>query len=358
MKALKSITAEEAPYAAIFAAPEAKSFHLRLPYHSATKNLLPGGQCIVHVVPFFPSASGFMCTARYWPNFELSGHVKISVEVTRTHRHQRHKVLAAHIDLPGKTGVPVPPRFMSRSREPVPSDGDVEGGVSLLVSRDDVERYCVVDGHFTALCTVAVSRGAWPPLPLPTPATLGCDIISMASDDLMDVSFEVEGETFGAHRLVLAALSPVFKAELVGEMAESRASSITIEDMRAPTFKYMLDYMYHGLLPAGTAEMDDASRKMEFEHLYVAADRYGLDTLKAMCEEVLCATVSVSRVLSSLVFAEERACPKLKSRCLDFLTVGENFTEVAVTNEYVDVMKDTPALLGDVQNWFKRPRLS
>ncbi|KAF8692405.1 hypothetical protein HU200_039677 [Digitaria exilis] len=358
-KARKGTTAE-----VVFDAPEAKSFHLRLPYHSATMNIPSGAPCIETQVPF-PSGAGFRCTARYWPNWEQSGRIKISVVVTRTpHRHQKHKVLAAHIDLPAKTGLPaVPPQIItSRSWQelvPVPSDGDVEGGVSLLVYRNDVETYCVADDHFTAICTVAVSSASWPPppLPLPTPATLGCDIVSTAPD-LMDVSFEVEGETFGAHRLVLAARSPVFKAELFGEMAESRASSITIEDMRAPTFKYMLDYMYHGLLPAGTAEMDDASRKMEFEHLYVAADRYGLDTLKAMCEEVLCATVSVSTVLSSLVFADDRTCPKLKYRCLAFLAVGENFTEVAVTNEYLDVMKDMPSLLTQVQNLFKRPRLS
>ncbi|KAF8649199.1 hypothetical protein HU200_064394 [Digitaria exilis] len=270
-KARKGTTAE-----VVFDAPEAKSFHLRLPYHSATMNLPSGAPCIETQVPF-PSLAGFRCTARYWPNWEVSGRIKISVVVTRTpHSHKKHTVLAAHIDLLAKTRHPA-----------------------------------------------------------------------------------VEGETFGAHRLVLAARSPVFKAELFGEMAESKASSITIEDMRAPTFKSMLDYMYHGLLPAGTAEMDEASRKkMEFEHLYVAADRYGLDTLKAMCEEVLCATVSVSTVLSSLVFADDRTCPKLKSRCLAFLAVGENFTEVAVTNEYLDVMKDMPSLLTQVQNLFKKPRLS
>ncbi|RLN35838.1 hypothetical protein C2845_PM03G32160 [Panicum miliaceum] len=134
--------------------------------------------------------------------------------------------------------------------------------------------------------------------------------------------------------------------------------------MRAPTFKSMLEYMYHGSLPAAAHDMDnDAARKMEFQHLYIATDRYGLDTLREMCEEVLymCATISVSMVLSNLVFAEERTrdkCHKLKSRCLEFLAVGQNFKEVGVTNEYVEIMKDNPSLLAQVQNCFKRPRLS
>ncbi|CAN6210462.1 unnamed protein product [Urochloa humidicola] len=217
---------------------------------------------------------------------------------------------------------------------------------TISVWRDVLERYCVdVDGHFTAFCTVAVSRSR------PPPPTLGHDI-SVVAPDLADVSFRVEGETFAAHRLVLATRSLVFKAALYGEMAESKASSIVaVEDMRAPTFRSMLDYMYHGTLPAA------ATPEVEFQHLYVAADRYGLDTLKDMCEEVLCASVSVSTVLSNLVFAEERACRKLKPSCLEFLAVRENFVEVAVTGEYVDMM-ESPGLLAQVQNWFKRPRSS
>ncbi|CAN6174025.1 unnamed protein product [Urochloa humidicola] len=331
----------------VFDSPESKSFNLRL-HHSITKNLR-GNHCIETDVPFPSGAGAFRCTVKYWPNRQFNNWITISVVVTRTHCQIRHKVLAAHIDLPG-----MPHDIMaSITRSAVPASDDVEGGCTLSVRHEIVERFCVdADGHFTALCTVAVFR-SWPPPPLPAMPTLGHDI-SVVAPDLADVSFCVEGETFAAHRLVLAARSPVFKAALYGEMAESKASSVVaIEDMRAPTFRYMLDYMYHGTLPAAATP-----EEMEFQHLYVAADRYGLDTLKEMCEEVLCASVSVSTVLSNLVFAEERTCKKLKARCLDFLAVGENFKEVAVTSEYFDIMKDTPSLLAEVQNWFKRPRLS
>ncbi|CAL5088781.1 unnamed protein product [Urochloa decumbens] len=346
------------PASSVFDSPESKSFCLRLQY-SVTKNNLPGDHCIETNVPFPSGAGAFRCTAKYWPNWTVSNCIRISVVVTRTHCQIRHKVLAAHIVLPVLWSNTVPSAITairSFQNDAVPAAGDVEGGTTLHFMRDSVERFCVgADGHFTALCTVAVSR-SWPPPPLPAPRTLGRDI-SVVAPDLADVSFRVEGETFAAHRLVLAARSPVFKAALYGEMAESKASTVVaIEDMRAPTFRSLLDYMYHGSLPV--AEMDDASMKEEFQHLYVAADRYGLDTLKDMCEEVLCARVSVSTVLSNLVFAEERTCTKLKPRCLNFLAVGENFKEVAVTSEYFDMMMESPGLLAEVQNWFKRPRLT
>jgi speckle-type POZ protein len=345
----------------VFHAQEANSFNLRV-NNTATK-YLPADHCIETDVPV-PAAAGFRCTTKYWPHWAPSK-MRISVVITRTHDNERHKVVTGHIDLPSRSGAPVP--HMTLVREPVAAtrDGCV-GGICLTAKRTDVEASCVADDHhFTAVCMVSVSRGwLWPPLPLPTPSGLDHDILAMS--DLTDVSFQVDGETFRAHSLVLAARSPVFKAELYGEMAEGKAaSSVTNRDMRAPTFKSMLEYMYHGLLPVPAAAAPDgnASRKMEFQHLYAAADRYGLDTLKEMCEEVLCASVSVSTVLSNLVFAEERislsrTCLKLKSRCLDFLASGENFKEVAVTNEYVDIMKDAPSLLAEVQNWFKKPRLS
>jgi speckle-type POZ protein len=57
-------------------------------------------------------------------------------------------------------------------------------------------------------------------------------------------------------RLVLAAQSIVFKAELYGPIVESKMTSITIQDMDASTFRSMLHYMYHGSLSdAGMADV-------------------------------------------------------------------------------------------------------
>lgn len=52
-----------------------------------------------------------------------------------------------------------------------------------------------------------------------------------------DVNFEVDGETFSAHKLVLAARSPVFRAQLYGPMKDQNTECITIEDVEAPVFK-------------------------------------------------------------------------------------------------------------------------
>ncbi|RZC93913.1 hypothetical protein C5167_016607 [Papaver somniferum] len=52
-----------------------------------------------------------------------------------------------------------------------------------------------------------------------------------------DVNFVVDEETFAAHKLVLAARSPVFRAQLFGPMKDQNTQCIKIEDMEAPVFK-------------------------------------------------------------------------------------------------------------------------
>lgn len=59
-----------------------------------------------------------------------------------------------------------------------------------------------------------------------------------------DVNFEVDGETFSAHKLVLAARSPVFRAQLFGPMKDQNTQCIKVEDMEAPVFKVQLFYLF------------------------------------------------------------------------------------------------------------------
>jgi len=58
-----------------------------------------------------------------------------------------------------------------------------------------------------------------------------------------DVSFEVDGEVFTAHKLVLAARSPVFRAQLFGPMRDQNTQAIKVEDMEAPVFKVLFNIL-------------------------------------------------------------------------------------------------------------------
>uniref|UniRef100_A0ACD5ZQ38 Uncharacterized protein n=2 Tax=Avena sativa TaxID=4498 RepID=A0ACD5ZQ38_AVESA len=152
-----------------------------------------------------------------------------------------------------------------------------------------VEKKFLIEGHITFVCTIIVIDDS--PIPVP-PSDIGAHLGRLLEHtDGTDVSFVVEDEKFPAHRAVLAARSPVFRAQLFGSMAEATLSSIRLQDIAAATFKVMLRFIYTDELPR-EGEPGGTSTEM-FQNLLAAADLYGLDRLKIICAHELWARVSV-----------------------------------------------------------------
>ncbi|CAN6305107.1 unnamed protein product [Urochloa humidicola] len=87
---------------------------------------------------------------------------------------------------------------------------------------------------FTVRCDIVVTKDAntnqcWPSTAVvvsPPPTTIQQHLSSLLlSGESADVTFEVGGEKFMAHRCVLAARSPVFRAELFGPMKEGTTTT-------------------------------------------------------------------------------------------------------------------------------------
>ncbi|KAJ4770479.1 BTB/POZ/MATH-domain protein [Rhynchospora pubera] len=156
-----------------------------------------------------------------------------------------------------------------------------------------------------------------------------------------DVSFDVEGERISAHRFMLAARSPVFEAELYGPMMEAKSSCIKIKDMKAEVFNALLRFVY-------TDNYEHIEKVLSIElvqDLFVAADRYALDKLKVLCEQRLWGALSVDTVLSTLIVAERHSSACLKEKCLEFVSMPQNFTDLALTEEYAQMVPSFPSLL-------------
>lgn len=62
----------------------------------------------------------------------------------------------------------------------------------------------------------------------------------LTSGKRTDIAFEVDGEMFPAHKVILSARSPVFRAQLFGPMKDKDMKCIKVEDMEAPVFKVTL----------------------------------------------------------------------------------------------------------------------
>ncbi|KAE8769668.1 BTB/POZ and MATH domain-containing protein 2 [Hordeum vulgare] len=168
----------------------------------------------------------------------------------------------------------------------------------------------------------------------------------LSSGEGADVTFEVSGETFAAHRCILGARSFVFRAELLGPMKESTSTCVQIEDMEPKVFKALLHFIYTDSLP----EIDEAEALEMIQHLLVAADRYGLKRLKLTCEEKLCSYINTTTVATTLALSEQHACPALKEECLRFLESSNNSTLDLITrsSDFEHLATSCPSIMKEL----------
>ncbi|CAL5004286.1 unnamed protein product [Urochloa decumbens] len=160
-----------------------------------------------------------------------------------------------------------------------------------------------------------------------------------------DVTFEVGGKSFHAHRLVLATHSPVFKAQLFGSMRDTRMESLVICEMEPEVFKVLLHYIYNESLPSMDHGADRANRHEMLCHLLEAADRYAIERLKVICESMLLLDLDVENVAMTLALAEHQHCKQLTNACLEFMEPPEKMEAVVATDGYNQLKRDHPALL-------------
>ncbi|CAO2144797.1 unnamed protein product [Urochloa humidicola] len=165
----------------------------------------------------------------------------------------------------------------------------------------------------------------------------------LSSGEGADVTLEVDGETFRAHRSILAARSPVFKAELLSPMEEGTSATccVSIKDITARVFKALLQFMYTDLLP----DIDEGEAMVMAQQLLTAADRYGLKRLKLICENKLCNYIGTTSVGTILALAEQHGSDGLKKACLEFLMSGSNLKAAIATDGFDHLANSCPSVL-------------
>ncbi|XP_052169192.1 BTB/POZ and MATH domain-containing protein 1-like [Oryza glaberrima] len=215
----------------------------------------------------------------------------------------------------------------------------------LLWDRDRLAVRC--DIVFTDVLGGSAAAAA---RPLP-PSDLHQHLGKLLSEKVgADVTFQVagRGETFAAHRCVLAARSPVFRAQLFDPMKEGSTDSgvIAIDDMEPEVFSSLLNFIYTDSLDDdGDGDDDDG---VMAQHQLAAADRYGLDRMKLVCEEKLRRHIDGSSVGSLLVLAERHHCRGLKEACFDFLSSGVKLEEFAGADAFEQLMESSPSVVKEL----------
>jgi speckle-type POZ protein len=219
--------------------------------------------------------------------------------------------------------------------------------VSHTINRDDMKSGgYVVDDCFTLKCALTVIKEPYviedhievPPSDITEQLRKLLDAKEGA-----DVTFEVQGEVFRAHKLVLAMRSPVFKALLYGPMREKDSNRFVIDDMQPAIFKVLLRFIYTDSLPPN---MDDGlegdDKKEVTRHLLVAADRYAVERLKLMCESILCKELDAESVATVLALADRHSCSRLKDACIRFIASCTKIDDVLASRGYIRLKRTCP----------------
>jgi speckle-type POZ protein len=140
---------------------------------------------------------------------------------------------------------------------------------------------------------------------------------------------------------------------MAGCMRETETDRIAICDMQPPIFEALLHFMYTDSLPATMDDLDRDTFKDIIRHLLVAADRYAMERLKIMCENILCSNIDVETVVTTLVLAEQHNCARLSDACVQFIASlsRKQMHNVMASQGYAELKATSPLAL--VELWEK-----
>lgn len=110
-----------------------------------------------------------------------------------------------------------------------------------------------------------------------------------------DFTFVVNGKEVKVHKSVLSARSPVFMRMFLTDMQEAKTNKAEITDVEADTFDKLLVFIYSGKV---AGDLDFLAID-----LFIAADKYGVEDLKQLCESKIAANLSKDNALAVYEFA-------------------------------------------------------
>ncbi|OXU30766.1 hypothetical protein TSAR_013232 [Trichomalopsis sarcophagae] len=161
----------------------------------------------------------------------------------------------------------------------------------------------------------------------------------LSSAKFSDITIVVGDEKFPAHRNILACRSPVFSGMFEHEMLEKRKNVVAISDVEPEVMAEVLRFIY--------ADKVNNIKELAVD-LLIAADKYQLEALRLMCEEVLVKKLNIDNVVEILKIVDLYAsCSRLRGALLKFLTA--NRKKVADLKNFDKIFEAlSPALLTEL----------
>ena len=145
---------------------------------------------------------------------------------------------------------------------------------------------------------------------------------------------ESEFMQFRAHKCILAARSPVFKAMFNYKLKENSTNKIIIDDCKPEVVKAMLKYIYTAYLP-------DDINSIAID-LYKAAEKYSIESLKIKCREFIVENLSIKNVINVYLLAELHSDSMIRKQCIKIM--HDNANTIVKTQEWLDFVQRFPEI--------------
>ena len=140
---------------------------------------------------------------------------------------------------------------------------------------------------------------------------------------LCDILLCVENKEIRAHRVILATVSPYFRAMLLGKLAESSQSRVVLYDFDAAAIESIVQYVY-----TGEVEINE----FNVQSILYASALLQIDNVKQACCEFLLKVLDVCNCLGVRSLAETLSCYELFEIAQQF--VVDHFGDVLKQEEF------------------------
>ena len=152
---------------------------------------------------------------------------------------------------------------------------------------------------------------------------------------LADITFKVMKETIKAHSIIVSAGSPVLLAIIQQDFLEKQTKIVEIKDTKPDIFRQLLMYLY-------TGQCSDLEKEGVARDLLVAADKYGVESLKEKCALFLIKNLKVENATHTLIVAHLHSSHELYKATLDFMS--QHGRAICSRSDWMDLIKNFPEL--------------
>ncbi|XP_008205577.1 speckle-type POZ protein-like [Nasonia vitripennis] len=143
------------------------------------------------------------------------------------------------------------------------------------------------------------------------------------------------GTELHAHKFMLAARSPVFRAMFTVDMKEKANNAVKIEDITYNALKEMIRFMY-------TAKVENLDTCLD--GVWMAAEKYQISGLKGECRDYLFDNLSIDNAVKTLTYCHQFQLNDLKALTHRFMTFHAK--DIANTESFKSI--DDPDLLMEI----------